>query len=146
MQKQRSADLTFFCIYMYAESMFSHGMVHLCLYNTSFYTSNFKHLGIPPAAFEQTRVEHGLKSRRQTFHDEADIEKTAWCNGLILYVHVCPFFLVRHLFEPCHEKTCFMHICQNKDTDQLHDYRTANQRLCFSLHILNKKKKRHMHI
>ena len=30
-----------------------------------------------------------------------------------------------------HEKTCFSHICENKDADQLCDDRAADQRLCF---------------
>ena len=34
-------------------------------------------------------------------------------------------------FEPCSEKTCFMHICKNKGTDQLHSDSIAKQCLCF---------------
>ena len=33
--------------------------------------------------------------------------------------------------EPCHEKTVFLHICENKDADQLRGNREADQRLCF---------------
>ena len=31
-------------------------------------------------------------------------------------------------YDPRHEKTCFLHICENKDADQL---RAVDQRLCF---------------
>ena len=34
-------------------------------------------------------------------------------------------------YEPCREKTGFLHICENKDADQLHGNREADQRLCF---------------
>ena len=34
-------------------------------------------------------------------------------------------------FVQSHEKTCFLHICKNKDADQLHGNSTADQRLCF---------------
>ena len=34
-------------------------------------------------------------------------------------------------FEQRHEKTCFMHVCENKDTDQLRGNREADQRLYF---------------
>ena len=35
------------------------------------------------------------------------------------------------MFEPCREKTGFLHICENKDADQLRGNREADQRLCF---------------
>ena len=35
------------------------------------------------------------------------------------------------LFEPRHEKTGFLHICKNKDADQLHGNREADQRLIY---------------
>ena len=34
-------------------------------------------------------------------------------------------------FEPRHQKTNVLHICENKDADQLHGKREADQRLCF---------------
>ena len=38
--------------------------------------------------------------------------------------------IVKPLFEPCHEKTCFL-ICENKCADQLCSDRAADQHLCF---------------
>ena len=38
---------------------------------------------------------------------------------------------VRLRYEPCHEKTCFFCICENKNTDQLHSNGAADQCLCF---------------
>ena len=35
------------------------------------------------------------------------------------------------IIMPCREKTGFMHICENKDADQLRGNRKADQRLCF---------------
>ena len=35
------------------------------------------------------------------------------------------------LNEPRHEKTGFLHICENKDADQLRGNHEADQRLCF---------------
>ena len=35
------------------------------------------------------------------------------------------------LYEPRYEKTGFLHICENKDADQLRGNREADQRLCF---------------
>ena len=34
-------------------------------------------------------------------------------------------------FEPCHEKTGFLHMRKNKDADQLRGNHEADQRLCF---------------
>ena len=34
-------------------------------------------------------------------------------------------------YESRHEKTGFLHICENKDADQLRGNREADQRLCF---------------
>ena len=38
---------------------------------------------------------------------------------------------VQKLIELCLEKTCFLHLCENKGTDQLRSNRAADQRLCF---------------
>ena len=35
------------------------------------------------------------------------------------------------IYEPRHEKTGFLHICENKGADQLRGNRDADQRLCF---------------
>ena len=35
------------------------------------------------------------------------------------------------IYEPHHEKTNVLHICENKGADQLRGYREADQRLCF---------------
>ena len=35
------------------------------------------------------------------------------------------------LYEPRYEKTSFLHICENKDADQLRSNSEADQRLCF---------------
>ena len=45
--------------------------------------------------------------------------------------------------EPRREKTGFLHICENKDADQLRGNREADQRLCFhytvsTIHLLPK--------
>ena len=34
-------------------------------------------------------------------------------------------------YKPSHKKTGFLHLCENKDADQLHRNREADQRLCF---------------
>ena len=41
------------------------------------------------------------------------------------------FLLTLRSFEPRHEKTNVLHICVNKDDDQLRDDCEADQRLCF---------------
>ena len=52
--------------------------------------------------------------------------------------HCLPFFtfLITELFEPRREKTSFLHICENKDADQLRGNREADQRLCFRSRIV----------
>ena len=45
-------------------------------------------------------------------------------------------------YEPRHEKTCFLHICENKEADQLCGNRATDQHLCFrymSFFFLNQK-------
>ena len=47
---------------------------------------------------------------------------------------ICLKFLISKLEvlnEPCHEKTSFLHICENKDADQLRGNHEADQHLCF---------------
>ena len=39
--------------------------------------------------------------------------------------------MLRTTHEPRREKTGFLHICENKDADQLRGNREADQRLCF---------------
>ena len=39
--------------------------------------------------------------------------------------------ICRLLSESRHEKTGFMHVCENKTADQLHSNFAADQRLCF---------------
>ena len=39
--------------------------------------------------------------------------------------------MYKFAYEPRHEKTGFLHICENKDADQLRGNREADQRLCF---------------
>ena len=40
-----------------------------------------------------------------------------------------PWRLKQH--ETCHEETCYLHICENKGTDQLRGIPAADQHLCF---------------
>ena len=51
---------------------------------------------------------------------------------LILSVSVIPKLCQKYnTYEPRHEKTNDLHICENKDADQLRGDREADQRLCF---------------
>ena len=45
-----------------------------------------------------------------------------------MFSYVLRIFLQK---EPRHEKTNILHICENKDADQLCGNREADQRLCF---------------
>ena len=47
---------------------------------------------------------------------------------VIRFKCTCKCFFIN---EPRHEKTGFLHICENKDADQLSGNREADQRLCF---------------
>ena len=40
-------------------------------------------------------------------------------------------FFQDFVYEPFYEKTGYLHICKNKDADQLRCNRKADQRLCF---------------
>ena len=52
-----------------------------------------------------------------------------------LCIHTCRRAIPMSCHEenicPCHEKTNVLHICENKDADQLHGNRKADQQLCF---------------
>ena len=51
-------------------------------------------------------------------------------NSTIIINVLLLFHNVKKL-EPRHEKNGFLHICENKDADQLRGNREADQRLCF---------------
>ena len=47
------------------------------------------------------------------------------------YSKVMMIYSNKMTFEPHHENTGFLYICENKDADQLRSNREADQRLCF---------------
>ena len=59
-------------------------------------------------------------------------EKKKGPNRIITLVwSVINYLKVKNLFEQPHEKTNNLHICENKDADQIRGNREADQRLCF---------------
>ena len=52
------------------------------------------------------------------------------CNHIPLSCKFQEFFGIIFIYEPRYEKTGFC-ICENKETDQLHGNREADQPLCF---------------
>ena len=49
----------------------------------------------------------------------------------VMNFYSCKNHSLLHNYKPRHKKTGFLHICKNKDADQLRGNREADQRLCF---------------
>ena len=65
-----------------------------------------------------------LNANKQMHIDKLSKRIKSICAG---FPNIIPFVA----YEPRREKTNVLHICENKDADQLRGNREADQRLCF---------------